>query len=77
LKTTTILFKEKFEDTKGVIRSSKSKKERQYNGEKRKDRQYNGEKKKERQYNGEKNKERQYNGEKKEIFCAKYFCKCF
>ena len=43
-----------FEDTKRVIRISKSKKDRQYN-DKKKDRQYN-DKKKDRQYNGKKNK---------------------
>ena len=37
---------EKFEDSKGVIRGPKSKKDRQYNGQKKKDRQYNGQKKK-------------------------------
>jgi hypothetical protein len=37
-------------DTKLVIRTRKSKKERQCNGKKKKDRQYNG--KKDRQYNG-------------------------
>ena len=55
---------EKFEDIKGVIRSCKSKKDRQYNDQK-KDRQYNGQKKKDRQYNGQKKKDRQYNGQKK------------
>jgi hypothetical protein len=33
-------------DTKGVIRSRKSKKDRQYNDQKKKDTQYNGQKKK-------------------------------
>ena len=37
------LYKKKLEDTKGVSRSRKSKKGRQYNGQK-KDRQYNGQK---------------------------------
>jgi len=37
-----------------VIKSPKSKKDRQYNGKKKKDRQYNGKKKKDRQYNGKK-----------------------
>ena len=58
--------KVKFEDTKGVIRSRKSLKDRQYNGQK-KDRQYNDQKKKDRQYNGQKKKDRQYNGQKKKI----------
>jgi len=31
-----VVFKEKFEDTKGVVRSRKSKKDRQYNGQKKK-----------------------------------------
>jgi len=35
-------FKKKLEDTKGVIRSRKSKKNRQYNGQANKNRQYNG-----------------------------------
>ena len=43
-----------FEDTKAVIKSRTSKKDRQYNGQKKKDRQYNGQKKKDRQYNGQK-----------------------
>ena len=46
----------KFEGTKVVVRSCKSKKDRQYNGQKKKDRQYNGKKKKDRQYNGKKKK---------------------
>ena len=41
-------YETKFEDTKGVMRSRKSKKDRQYNGRK-KDRQYNGRKKKDKQ----------------------------
>ena len=45
---------EKFEDTKGLIRSRKSKKDRQHNDQK-KDRQHNGQKKKDRQHNGQKN----------------------
>ena len=49
----------------GVIRSRKSKKDRQYNGQKKKDRQCNGKKKKDRQYNGQKKKDRQYNGQMK------------
>jgi TRAF3-interacting protein 1 len=57
--------KVKFEDTKGVIRSRKSLKDRQYNGQK-KDRQYNDQKKKDRQYNGQKKKDRQYNDQKKD-----------
>ena len=36
----TYIFKEMFEDTKGVIRSRKSK-ERQYNGQKKKDKRTN------------------------------------
>ena len=56
------------EDTKGVIRSRKSKRDRQHNGQKRKkDRQYNGQKrKKDRQHNGQKRKkDRQHNGQKR------------
>jgi TRAF3-interacting protein 1 len=53
-----------FSMLEGVIRSRKSKKDRQYNGQKKKDRQYNGQKK-DRQYNGQKKKDRQYNGQKK------------
>ena len=41
------------EDTKGVIRNCKSKKDRQHNGQKKKDRQHNGQKK-DRQHNGQK-----------------------
>ena len=55
---------EDFEDTNGVIRIHKSKKNRQHNGQK-KNRQHNGQKKKNRQHNGQKNKNRQYNGQKK------------
>jgi len=40
LKHTSILNKERFEDTKGVIRSRKSK-EKQYNGQKKKDKKTN------------------------------------
>ena len=47
---------EEFEDTKGVIRICKSKKDRQHNGYKKKDRQHNGYKKKDRQHNGYKKK---------------------
>jgi hypothetical protein len=35
-----------FEDTKGVIRIRKSKKDKQHNGQKKKDKQHNGQKKK-------------------------------
>ena len=49
---------EMFEDTKAVIKSRTSKKDRQYNGQKKKDRQYNGQKKKDRQYNGQKEKKK-------------------
>ena len=49
---------EKSEDTKGIIRSCKLKKGRQYNGQKKKGRQYNGQKKKGRQYNGQKKKDK-------------------
>jgi hypothetical protein len=47
---------EMFEDTKVTSRIRKSKKDRQYNGQKKKDRQYNGQKKKDRQYNGRQKK---------------------
>jgi hypothetical protein len=47
-----------FYDIKGVIRSRKSKKGRQYNGQKKKGRQYNGQKKKGRQYNDKKKKQK-------------------
>jgi len=51
-----------FEDTNGVIRIRKSKKDRQYNDKKKKDRQYNDKKKKDRQYNDKKKKDkRTYN----------------
>ena len=40
---------ERFEDIKGVIRSRKSKMDRQYNGQKKMDRQYNGQKQKDKQ----------------------------
>ena len=40
-----------FENTKGVIRTSKSKKDRQHNDQKKKDRQHNDQKKKDRQLN--------------------------
>ena len=46
-----ILYEE-FEDTKGIIRIRKSKKNRQHNGQKKKNRQHNGQKKKNRQHNG-------------------------
>ena len=60
-----LLNLKKFENTKGVIRRRKSKKDRQYNDQKKKDRQYNDQKKKDRQYNDQKKKDRQYNGQKK------------
>jgi sortase (surface protein transpeptidase) len=44
------------EDTKVVINSRTSKKDRQYNDQKKKDRQYNDQKKKDRQYNDQKKK---------------------
>jgi hypothetical protein len=44
VKTTKYSDKKKFEDTKGVIRNRKSKKDGQYNGQKKKDGQYNGQK---------------------------------
>jgi len=47
---------EEFEDTKGIIRSRKSKTDRQYNGLQKRDRQYNGLQKRDRQYNGQKKK---------------------
>ena len=40
---------EEFEDTKGVIRIPKSKKNRQHNGQERKDRQRNGQKNRDKQ----------------------------
>ena len=52
---------EKFEDTKGLIRSRKSKKDRQHNDQKKKDRQHNDQKK-DRQHNDQK-KDRQHNGQ--------------
>jgi hypothetical protein len=55
---------EKFEDTKGLIRSRKSKKDRQHNDQQKKDRQHNGQKK-DRQHNGQK-KDRQHNDQKKD-----------
>ena len=58
VKTTKYSDKKKFEDTKGVIRNRKSKKDGQYNGQK-KDGQYNGQKKKDGQYNGQKKKDGQ------------------
>jgi len=42
-------MKEEFEDTKGVIRSRKSKKDRQHNSQKKKDRQHNSQKIKDKQ----------------------------
>ena len=37
---------ERFDDTNGIIRIRKSKKDRQHNGQKKKDRQHNGQKRK-------------------------------
>ena len=62
---------EEFEDTKGLIKIRKSRKDRQHNGQKKdrqhnvqkKDRQHNAQKK-DRQHNGQK-KDRQHNGQKK------------
>jgi len=42
-------IEEEFEDTEWVIRSRKSKKTRQHNGQKKKDKQHNGQKKKDKQ----------------------------
>jgi len=42
---------EEFEDTKGVIRIRKSKKDRQHNGQLKKDRQHNGQQKKDKRTN--------------------------
>jgi hypothetical protein len=53
-------LKGKFRDTKGLIKSRKSKKDRQYNDQKKKDRQYNDQKKKDRQYNDQKKKKKQW-----------------
>ena len=44
VKTTKYSDKKKFEDTKGVIRNRKSKKDGQYSYQKKKDWQYNGQK---------------------------------
>ena len=44
---------EKFEDTKGLIRSRKSKKDRQHNDQKKKDRQHNDQKKKDKKTNND------------------------
>ena len=49
----TFLWKEEFEDTKGVTRIRKSKKDIQHNGQKKKDRQYNGQKKKDKRTNND------------------------
>jgi hypothetical protein len=46
------------EDTKGVIRIRKSKKDRQHTGQKKKDRQHTGQKKKDRQHTGQKKKDK-------------------
>ena len=56
---------EKFEDIKGVIRSCKSKKDRQYNDQKKKDRQYNGQT--DRQYNDQKKKDKQWSTKQKKF----------
>ena len=50
---------EEVEDTKGVIRSHKSKKDRQHYGQKKKDRQHYGQKKKDRQHYGQKKKDKE------------------
>ena len=42
-----------FEDTKGVIRIRKSKKDKQHNGQKKKDKQRNGQKKKTKRTNND------------------------
>jgi len=52
-------MQEEFEDTKGVIRICKSKKDNQHNGQKKKDNQHNGQKKKDNQHNGQKKKDNQ------------------
>ena len=56
-------LKEEYEDTKGIIRNRKSKKDRQHSGQK-KDRQHSGQKK-DRQHSGQK-KDRQHSGQKKD-----------
>ena len=48
-----------------VTRSRKSKRDRQYTGQKKRDRQYTGQKKRDRQYTGQKKRDRQYTGQKK------------
>ena len=55
----------RFEDTKGVIRSRKSKKDEQYIGQKKKNGQYICQKKKDGQYIGQKRKDGQYISQKK------------
>ena len=50
-----------FENTKGVIKIRKSKKNRQHNGQKKKNRQHNGQKKKNKQHNGQKKKYKRTN----------------
>jgi hypothetical protein len=55
----------RFEDTKGVIRSRKSKKDGQYIGQKNKNGQYICQKKKDGQYIGQKRKDGQYISQKK------------
>ena len=52
-------------DTKVVIRSRRSKKDRQHNDQKKKDRQHNDQTKKDRQHNDQKKKDRQHNDQKK------------
>ena len=54
-------FKEEFEDTIGVVKIRKSKKNRQHNGQKKKNRQHNDQKKKDKQHIGQKKKNRQHN----------------
>jgi hypothetical protein len=60
-----MFVREEFEDTKGVIRIRKSKKDRQHNCQKMKNRQHNDKKMKNRQHNGKKMKNRQHNDQKK------------
>ena len=57
-----ILYEE-FEDTKGIIRIRKSKKNRQHNGQKKKNRQHNGHKKKNRQHYDRKKKNKTTNND--------------
>ena len=51
-----MFVREEFEDTKGVIRIRKSKKDRQHNCQKMKNRQHNDKKMKNRQHNDQKKK---------------------